>query len=67
MSIDILFGSLLSVTSRKFILCSIYFSVVNFSFGEMLLKQSRRVSILVSSSPYTMRISSTYLKYPLIS
>jgi hypothetical protein len=49
MSIDILFGSLLIVMSRKFILCSISFSLVNYSFGEMLLKHSSRVFILVFS------------------
>jgi hypothetical protein len=67
MSIDILFDSLLIVMFRNLILLSIYFSIVNFSFGDMLLTQPRRVSILVFSSPYTMIISLPYLKYPLIS
>jgi hypothetical protein len=54
------------VISRKLILLSISFYMVNFIVGIKLLKLLNTSSILVVVLLYMIRISSTYRKYPIM-
>jgi len=52
------------VTSRKLIIFSVSFSIVNLMLGVGLLKELKTSRKFVMGSLYTIKMSSTYRKYP---
>jgi hypothetical protein len=61
-----LLGVLWMVMSRKFSFWSISCSAVNLRFGCILLKSCRMFGMFEWFESYMIRMSSTYLKYPVI-
>jgi hypothetical protein len=54
------------VTSRKLILLSVSFSTVNLMLRVRLLKELKTSCMFVMESLYTIKMSSTYQKYPIM-
>ena len=58
------FCSFRIVATRKLILFSVSFSIVNLILGVISLKDSKTSCMFVMVSLYTIKVSSTYWKYP---